>query len=480
MFNSLRSRLILSYLIVIAASLLFIGLALVIFLRSNGAIERSDVLRLTQAARAAVRGNPPPQDEAGLEQYALDAALESDVRVLFLDQAGQVRVDSAVSAGTAPSGDIQLINSFQENALNPNTRRGTFRDSERQVWVFVSRNAGPRGWQMVFALRRTSLLQFLSESLLLPLAEAALVGMALGIVMALLIARWVATPLQKLSASASAIAAGKFDQTAPVGGPAEVRSLAKSFNNMAARVKAGQLAQRDFVANVSHELKTPLTSIQGFSQAILDGVSANPDAIRRAATVINDEATRMHRLVEGLLDLARLDAGQTALHRAPTDLTAVLTSVAEKLSLRAAEKQVTLHTQIDPLPSMVADPDRLAQVFTNLLDNALKHTPAGGTVTMTAQLSGGGAVVTVTDTGSGIPAEDLPRIFERFYRLDKSRAAGRGYGLGLAITKEIVQAHGGAITAESVVGLGAKFTVKLPLAQGDDTTVVRRGRQGNR
>ena len=474
MFNSLRSRLIASYLIVILATLLFIGLALVVFLRSNGAIERSDIVRLTQAARAAVLGNPPPPNEAELGQYALDTAIENDVRILFVDRAGQVKVDSAVLAGSAPEGDIQLVDSFQENLLNPNTRRGTVRDSQRQVWVFVSRAAGPRGWQMVFALKRTGLLQFLSESLLAPMSEAALVGIVLAVVMALLISRWVARPLQKLSTAAAAIAAGKFDQTAPVGGPTEVRSLAKSFNEMVARVQAGQQTQRDFVANVSHELKTPLTSIQGFSQAILDGVSAEPQAVQRAATVINDEATRMHRLVEGLLDLARLDTGQVALQRGPTNLTAVLTSVAEKLSLRASEKQIAFRTQIDPLPSMVADADRLAQVFTNLLDNALKHTPAGGTVTLTAQLSGGAAVVSVTDTGSGIPAEDLPRIFERFYRIDKSRAAGRGYGLGLAITKEIIQAHGGTITAESVVGLGAKFTVKLPLAQGDDTTVARR------
>jgi signal transduction histidine kinase len=168
----------------------------------------------------------------------------------------------------------------------------------------------------------------------------------------------------------------------------------------------------------------------------------------------------------------------------PTDLAAVLASMTEKLSLRAAEKKIALHSQIDPLPSMVADADRLAQVFANLLDNALKYTPNGGTITLTAQLGSGGVVVSVTDTGSGIPAEDLPHIFERFYRVEKSKAAGRGYGLGLAITKEIVQAHGGAISVESVSGLGTKFTVRLPLAQSDDTTVARKrpgaGRQRNR
>ena len=238
------------------------------------------------------------------------------------------------------------------------------------------------------------------------------------------------------------------------------------------RVKASQQTQRDFVANVSHELKTPLTSIQGFSQAILD--KATEPA--RAAQIINDEAGRMRRLVDGLLDLARLDAGQAALQRAPTDLGPILQSVAEKLSLRAQERQVTLKVEIATLPIIVADGDRLAQVFTNLLDNALKHTPEDGNVTLIARSDSpsGTVSVVVTDTGQGIPADDLSRIFERFYRVDKSRAAGHGYGIGLAITKEIVQAHSGAIKAESVVGLGTKFTVRLPVSLSGDATVSKK------
>ena len=479
MFSSLRSRLIVSYIFVVLVCLLLVGLSLLFFIRSNAIVERLDYNRLTEVARTALRGQEPPRanNSDDLNRFALDVATANGTRVLLVNNAGRVKADSAVAAGEAVPGDIAQVE------ILPNAQRGVVRDSARQAWLFVSRPAGP-GLQILFATPRTLPLQFLQENFLTPILQAAAVGVVLSVVMALLIAQWVATPLQKASSAAVAIAQGKFDQTVPVSGPTEVKSLARSFNEMTARVNTSQQVRRDFVANVSHELKTPLTSIQGFSQAILDGAAADPEAVRRAATIINDEADRMRRSVEGLLDLARLDAGQAALQRAPTDLAAVLASIIEKLSLRAAEKQIILRAQIDPLPSMVADADRLAQVFANLLDNALKYTPNGGTVMLTAQLGSGGAVVTVADTGSGIPAEDLPHIFERFYRVEKSKAAGRGYGLGLAITKEIVQAHGGAISVESVSGLGTKFTVRLPLAQSDDTTVARKrpgaGRQGNR
>jgi signal transduction histidine kinase len=479
MFNSLRSRLIASYIFVVLVCLLLVGLSLLFFIRSNAIVERMDYNRLTEVARTALRGLTAPRanNVDDLNRFALDVAAANETRVLVVDGAGRVVVDSAVAAGEVAPGDITQVE------ILPNAQRGVVRDSARRAWLFVSRPAGP-DLQILFAAPRTLPLQFLQENFITPILQAAAVGVVLSVVMALLIAQWVATPLQKASAAAVAIAQGNYDQAVPVSGPTEVKSLARSFNEMTARVNVSQQTRRDFVANVSHELKTPLTSIQGFSQAILDGAAADPEAVRRAATIINDEADRMRRSVEGLLDLARLDAGQAALHRVPTDLAAVLASMIEKLSLRAADKKITLRSQIDPLPSMVADADRLAQVFANLLDNALKYTPNGGTVTLTAQLGSGGVVVTVTDTGSGIPAEDLPHIFERFYRVEKSKAAGRGYGLGLAITKEIVQAHGGAISVESVSGLGTKFTVRLPLAQSDDTTVARKrsgaGRQGNK
>jgi len=265
------------------------------------------------------------------------------------------------------------------------------------------------------------------------------------------------------------LADGDTSQRAPVSGPPEVRAMAESFNDMAAKVAATQQAQRDFLANVSHDLRTPLTSIQGFSQAIVDGVASDPESARRAAQIIHDETGRLHRMVESLLDLARLEAGSVTLERRPVQIDAIVRRVADSMAVRAKEQGVTLRTELPgELPPVSGDGDRLAQVFTNLIDNALGYTPLGGSVTLRAQRADGGLAVAVQDTGVGIPPDELSRIFERFYQVDKSRqrsAARRGTGLGLAIAREIIEAHGGKISATSTPGEGTTFTVWLPVSQ---------------
>jgi signal transduction histidine kinase len=278
--------------------------------------------------------------------------------------------------------------------------------------------------------------------------------------------------------AAQQIAAGDYDQTVPVEGSTEFKEVAVNFNQMAQQVRATQHSQRDFLANVTHELKTPLTSIQGFAQAIQDGAASEPEAVRKSAAIIHDEAARMNRLVMDLLELARIESGQIVMRREPVQVDLVLRSVIDRLVLRAQSSGVALQTEIAPdMPAIVGDGDRLAQVFSNLIDNALKHTPSGGKIAITARsISGSSAVkrgkaleaveITVADTGSSIPPEDLARIFERFYQIDKSRARSKegSLGLGLAIVKEIVTAHGGTIHAESIMGLGTKFVVWLPHA----------------
>jgi two-component system OmpR family sensor kinase len=477
MFFSLRTRLFLSYLLLIAISTGLIALALLVALRSNPGIERLDYVRLAEVGRAEVRADPPPDtiNLNDLNAYAQRFAAANDVRVVFTERRGQVVVDSAALAGEAPQDDITVLDS---TIATIERDRGVVRDSANNIWLFVYSPFGPQtGPRMALLAQPTSPLRFLREYFLSPLLQSACVGVGIAIVLSLLITYSVTRSLRRFSDAAKAVAQGKLDHTVPDDGPVEVQSLAHAFNEMVARVRTSQQAQRDFVSNVSHELKTPLTSIQGFSQAILDNAI---DDKARAARIINDEAARMHRLVEGLLDLARMDSGQAALQFSPVDLGHILRSVSEKLDLRAKEKGITLKVDLAPLPVIVADGDRLAQVFTNLLDNALQHTPGGGLVTLAAGAdanAGGKTVaVSITDTGAGIPAGDLPRIFERFYRVDKSRAAGRGYGIGLAITREIIQAHGGMIVAESVIGLGTKFTVKLPVSRNTAATLPSRRR----
>ena len=297
--------------------------------------------------------------------------------------------------------------------------------------------------------------------------------LVISIILALLIARSVARPLQRMTAATEEIARGNYDQTLNITSPDEVGRLATSFNAMAHEVKTSRQAQRDFVANVSHELKTPLTSIQGFSQAILDGTAADEVSRHRAVEIISNEAHRMSRLVDELLDLARMESGQIKMLQEPVDLIKVLEACVEKFDLQARESNVELIWRETVLPLVTGDKDRLAQVFTNLLANALKHTPPAGRVTIKAQEVTQepqkrtllpSVEITVTDTGVGIPPGDIEHIFERFYQIDKSRAGqNRGVGLGLTIAKQIVEAHKGMVKAESIKDLGTKFTVVLPI-----------------
>jgi signal transduction histidine kinase len=320
-------------------------------------------------------------------------------------------------------------------------------------------------------------LSWARDNLLVPLVWAGLAALVLSTLLALLLGQSVAKPLRRVAAAAEGISQGESDTRAPVSGPSEVKALARSFNSMADQVEAAQQSQRDFVANVSHELKTPLTSIQGFSQALLDGTAAEPAAVARAADIIYEEAQRMRRMVDDLLILARFDAGQVEIGQEPLDLGLLLRGCVEKLAPQAEEAGVVLEVDVPETLWTTGDADQLAQVFANLVDNGIAHTGPGGRVTVAARLVRGrtsmprredgrvdqAAEVTVTDSGEGIPPETLPRIFERFYRVDKARRRRGGAGLGLAIAKEIVSAHGGTITAESVVGLGSRFMVRLPI-----------------
>ena len=474
--NSVGTRLFAAFLALIVLVILMISFTLIVLLRNNPLVQRQDLAMLANVATSITRQDlpaidlSPAQSEAKVQQLAQTYG----VRVLVTDSAGNVLLDSALPNGSPLP--LRRFRAARQDALFPQFMVGQVRDSRLQQWLFVAR---PFGTDRVLVTaappRRLAAAVFFGENLLLPMAESAGIAILVAIILAILISRSIAQPLQKMATVAQGIARGDYALAAPESGPDEVRALGQALNSMKQQVQASQQGQRDFLANVSHELKTPLTSIQGFAQAMLDGAVATPEAIQRSAGIIFSEADRMRRLVEGLLDLARLDAGLRTLNRTTLDLRALLLSAADQFSLRAQEKGVELRTELPPaLPALAGDVDRLAQVFTNLLDNAIKHTPAGGKVTVGATASPGWVEASVGDTGPGIPAEDLSRIFERFYQVDKSRARRAGVGLGLTISKEILEAHGGSLRAESVVGLGSRFIARLPLVGPDDATMGKR------
>lgn len=488
---SLRARLFLSYGLLLTAALVVIALALLLFLTAQPLAPAPTYDRLATIGRELFEGlsaqtNRLQRFVPGQFADRLSAfAAEQEVRVLVLDFARRkVWYDSAGVFETGADFPVDeqayTLPRYLQRALPARTESvfGSFADPDGTPWLFaglVTVRQGAERAALVLADRaahptlREAIARFRAE-LALPFCQAALLGLAAAALLAAWISRTIARPLRELGWAAEAVAEGQYNQRIQASGPPEVRAAAAAFNRMSAQVQAAQQAQQDFVANISHDLKTPLTSIQGFSQAIIDGTAKDP---ARAAAVIHEEAGRLNRMVIELTDLARLQAGRMSMQVAPVDLGALAGAVAERLSVVAQKKGVALHIETPAQPPIAGDGDRLARVVTNLVSNAINYTPAGGQIWVTTRLRGGGVELEVRDTGIGIPPEELPRIFERFYQVDKARGPRRGTGLGLAIVHEIVSAHGGRVTAASAgVNQGTTFTVWLPTPEM--STIARR------
>ncbi|WTH76661.1 HAMP domain-containing sensor histidine kinase [Streptomyces sp. NBC_00828] len=240
----------------------------------------------------------------------------------------------------------------------------------------------------------------------------------------------------------------------------ETGYLAAAFNDLTARREQLEAERKAMVSDIAHELRTPLTNIRGWLEVTRDGLLApDPEIIAS----LHDEALLLQHIIDDLSDLAAADAGTLKLHRRPMPADELLTQAVSAHSTRAEASGIHLRTHTDPGLWLNADPVRMRQALGNLISNALRHTPAGGTVTLTARQSGDLAVLTVEDTGSGIAPEELPHVFERFWRAEKSRSRHTGgSGLGLSIVRHFVEAHGGTITADSEPGNGAVFTIRLP------------------
>lgn len=301
------------------------------------------------------------------------------------------------------------------------------------------------------------------------LAAAGLVSLLAALAVSVLVTRRLVAPVQAMTEASLAIADGHFERrvAAPPGDPAEadeLGQLARAFNQMAERLEHTEEMRRQLLGDVSHELRTPLTAIKGSMEALVDGVLP-----AEAATFqqIEQEADRLQRLVNDLQELSRVEGGAYELNRRLLSVEALAQAAVGRMRTQFQQKGVALGVEVEPgLPPIQGDEDRLLQVLLNLLDNACRYTPPGGQVQLTAGRQGREVHLAVRDNGIGIPAEHLPHLFTRFYRVDKSRSRreGGGSGIGLAIARHLVEAHGGRIWAESAgPGQGSTFWVALPL-----------------
>lgn len=327
-------------------------------------------------------------------------------------------------------------------------------------------NANATSYRDIVMLVKVKSLPELAWNVIRQLTLAGAVAVIVSLLAALVVVRAITRPLHGMTMASERMAAGDYDQQVTGADSAgEVGQLARSFNRMAYEVKRVREAQRRFIANVSHDLRSPLTSIIGFSQALTEDDSITSEQ-RHLAEIIHTDAQRLYRLTMDLLDLSRLEAGRLPLSRQPLDLNATLREIAARYHVLPTGRGIRfVESLCDGLVPVLGDPDRLTQVVVNLLDNALKFCDPGGEVRLSSACRDGAAVLEVYNSGAGIAPEDLPRVFDRFYRADHSRSQQTGgSGIGLAIVRELVYAHGGEVTASSASGAGVTMTVRLPLA----------------
>lgn len=316
----------------------------------------------------------------------------------------------------------------------------------------------------------------------------ALIGLAavvLTLFIARRLARGIARPLREMEETAAAMAEGRYDRRVTITTQDEIGQLGVSLNTLAQelgrfveRMEQMEKLRRDFVANVSHELRTPLTIIRGYSEALRDGTVNEQGQAERFTRLIVSETERLERLIHDLLDLSRLQAEQYVMEIEPIPLDEVALSVLTLLQEKAATKGVELTSRIEKnLPPIPGNGDRLVQLLLILLDNALKYTPTDGKIslalTRSAEEPDQPLLLEIHDNGAGIPAEDLPYIWERFYKVDKSHSReDQGTGLGLSIAREIIERHGAKVEVKSVVGQGTSFVLRFKTEQGRDLQAV--------
>ena len=478
MLGSLRARLIVSFSLVVALAVFLAGAGSLFLLRDQQqatALERYGHVVDPLAVRVTAMLDHR-ETLASIKDYLRTASNDSGVRVLLLDQ--DLLVVFA-SEDKLLGKYVLTFDTFNPRLVDSNGTRFrwiNYNANGEHLTLFAapSPEAGTTfatpEYDTLVAIPQSQLTSAWLD-LIPSLALAGAIALTVSFVVSFFISRSISGPLARITQASMQMARGDYEVNIPIHGQDEVGRLSEAFNAMAKEVSSSHRTMKDLLANVSHELKTPLTSIQGYSQAISEGAVTSDEDFKESSRIINEEANRMRALVDDLLLLSQIESGQVAMQHAHVDLVMLLERMVERFQWSLRDAGIESRLRFGAVPPVHGDERRLEQVFSNLIENAVRHTPAGGLVTITAVTAADGGVrVGVHNTGSVIPPEDLPRVFERFFQVDRARARkGGSSGLGLSIVSEIVEAHGGRVHAESGEGRGTEFVVTLPnLSRGDE------------
>ncbi len=473
----LRTKLIIAFSLVALAALAIAGSTFVAVRRND---ERKEALNRVIAASPAIYGDLAYLERFGgsgadYANFVKTDADQFDVRILLIERSsGVVALDSAdrltgqklalpdqydvvqpgpgrrpayVSwrpEGGSPADDLILVSSVAGNARAP------AQNDPYGVLLAVPRATIANAWRG-----------------LLPQAGiATAIALPIAVLLGILVANYISRPLQQLTLASQSMAEGVYDVEVSVDRRDEVGRLAQTFSVMARRVGETHAQMRALVANVSHDLKTPLTSILGFAQALRDGGAKGDEEARRVGAVIYEEATRLSARLNDLLYLAELESGQLILQRDEIDLSRLVGGALDRFRAGAETRGVDLTAELPAGITVNADGPRIERAVENLLDNARKYTPTGGEIHVRDYASNGRVCIEVKNSAPDVTADELPRLFERFYRRDRTRGnehARAGTGLGLAIARELVEVHGGTLTA-ALHDEEIAFTISLPAA----------------
>ena len=372
-----------------------------------------------------------------------------------------------------PAGDtrINITPNILTAIMGENAYSGSSRADYMDVAVPIISQAGNARY-VVYIIDNKQTVQNLNAEIFTLILEAVLIGFAISIAISLIISKTLLSPIQGMTKAAEAMADGDFSRKINVESEDEIGILATAFNDMAMQIetmleelKNAEMLRRQFVADVSHELRTPLTSIRTYAETISDNQGIPQETEEEFLRVIINESDRMTKIVQDLLELSRFDSGNSKLIIEKFSIEKSIRDVYAAIALEARKRSHEMDLELEwKLPMVVGDRARIEQVLMNIMTNALKYTPDGGKIDIYSGRSGGNVWIKIADTGIGIPQEDLSRVFDRFYRVDKARSReSGGTGLGLSIAKEIVTKHGGDIVIDSTPGIGTSVTVTLPI-----------------